>query len=264
VVAPAPPANPCAAADGRWSSLRASRDRAALQDFIDTTPTQCGARDAAMGRLASLAPPPVAKPTQTYNPPVAKPTQTYNVAAPYDVYQLDPSVRTAALNGRAAEGRANTAAANARDAAARAQSTGTRNARDGLGYEAWDSGDFAGYSYAGNYTGGLRSGVGVMIFGPGPKAENVLRYEGEWSNNLRNGVGVVIWRNGDRYAGSERNDTGGGPGVYRFADGRRYDGEWSSSKYNGYGVLWTPDGRVKQAGIWTDNTLTTPLGRQGQ
>src|SRR5262245_28805387 len=80
--------------------------------------------------------------------------------AAYDVAQLNPVVRDSVVQARAAEARAVSAAARARDAQRDAQQAGVHDPRDGLGISTWDNGDV----YAGQFAGGVKSGVGVYLW----------------------------------------------------------------------------------------------------
>jgi hypothetical protein len=186
-------------------------------------------------------------------------------SAVYDVTQLNVSVRSAVESARAAESRGNSAGASARAAAQRATASGVVAPASGEGTQTY-TGDHVGDLYAGQFSNSERSGFGVFNFALNPNNKsNGLRYEGEWATGKRNGYGIGYWRDGDRYSGAYRNDTKNGYGVYRSAgSGIRYEGDFANGNYNGYGVKWAANGRVMQAGIWTDNTLTTPLGPQGQ
>ena len=180
----------------------------------------------------------------------------------YDLAQLHPQVREAVHRARDAESRANAAAAQARDAAEKARATGVQSPVSGLGFESW-SGDSAGDRYAGYYDRSVRNGVGVLHWVQDARNRgSSLRYEGEWLDDKAHGVGLMYFRDGSRHAGSERDDLKSGPGVIFLDGGFRYEGEFARDKYNGYGVMWRPQGRAYEAGMWTDNKLTTPLGNQ--
>ena len=58
-----------------------------------------------------------------------------------------------------------------------------------------------------------------------------------------------------------RDDLRTGPAVHEFPDGRRYEGEFAKGLRNGFGVEWTAQGKVFEAGVWTDDRLTTLLTR---
>lgn len=185
-------------------------------------------------------------------------------SAPYDLDQLDPQVRAAVMRARDAERRANAAAARARDAAERARASAVRTPRNGLGIDSWATERNAGDEFAGYFENGQRNGVGVFSFGQNPNnSSNSLRYEGEWAADKINGVGVWVYRNGIRYAGSQRDGVRVGPGVMTFPGSGRYEGEYND-KRSGHGVFWDAQGRVQRAGIWTGDNLTTPLGPQGR
>lgn len=211
-------------------------------------------------------------------------------AAPYDLAQLHADVRRAAEAGRAAQARAIPAASRARAAAASAEDA-ARRARageagyrvntetDGSRYEGgWTTvnhgfgtrlssptGNHVGDRYAGQYTNGARTGFGVYNFAINTNnpagAGAVLRYEGEISGGHFIGVGVHIMRNGDRYSGEFSASLRSGSGVYEFADGTRYEGQYLNHRRHGHGVLWSAQGRVLQAGVWSNGSLTQPLAR---
>ena len=106
--------------------------------------------------------------------------------------------------------------------------------------------------------------MGVLHWGKNSGTGDSLQYEGEYVNDKAEGVGVMHFRDGSRHAGGERDDLKHGPGVLHFATGFRYEGEFQRDKYNGHGVLWDPRGRAYEAGVWKENEITTPLGRQGR
>jgi hypothetical protein len=184
--------------------------------------------------------------------------------AAYDLAQLDPKVRAAVEAARDAQRRANAAAARARDAAQKAEASGVLAPNSGLGIYAY-SGDFAGDRYAGYFVGGEKSGVGVYTYGQNANNKsNSLRFEGEYANGKRNGFGVYYWRSGNRFAGRHSDGARSGPGVFDFASGTRFEGEYANGKRSGPGVSWDSQGRVQKAGLWTNDSLTTPLGAQGR
>jgi hypothetical protein len=213
-------------------------------------------------------------------------------AGAFDLAQLNPSVRAAVERARDAERRALSAAQRAQAGAQRAldavrrADTGeagyrsydyqqgdesrhyaggwSNDTRNGYGVEDSTAGPFAGDRYAGFWSDGGYGGVGVYNYARNSNnRSDSLRYEGEWNNDRRNGVGVMTWRDNDRFAGTYRDGVPSGVGVYRFADGFRYEGEFANDNYSGYGVLWDSQGRVRQAGVWANDSLATPLGPQG-
>jgi hypothetical protein len=210
-----------------------------------------------MGRLASLAPPPVAKPTQTYNPPVAA------SRAPYDLGQLDPSVRSAASSARAAAAVAREAAVTAEDAARRA-----RNGETGYRIFDWPNDNDNLRHYEGGWSDNARNGYGTRINAAGDYAGD--RYAGGWRNGLFSGYGVYYYSTNknnapgaQRFEGQVVTDKYSGYGAFYWNDGKRYEGAWADNTYNGYGVLWSADGRVLKAGLWSGGNLSTPIGAQG-
>lgn len=94
-VRPPPPADPCVAAEARWTGgLRSSTDRAALQRFIADTPAQCAiVRDAAQQRLASLPATAVTRPPPQVNPCDAAETAWAALRASSDIPRLQRFVR---------------------------------------------------------------------------------------------------------------------------------------------------------------------------
>lgn len=181
--------------------------------------------------------------------------------ATYDIDQLDPRVRAAAVQARAQRDAALNAAARAQRAQEAAERSGA--VRPDNGYGVWHGqGQWLGDYYAGQWSNRARSGVGVYTFANNDSDEGSgLSYEGEWLDGRRNGVGVYRSRSGDRYEGQHLRGERAGHGVYQFASGAVYEGQYSGGRRNGYGVLWTADGQVRQSGFWTDGRLTTNLGR---
>jgi|CXWL01.1.fsa_nt_gi hypothetical protein len=207
---------------------------------------------------------PAAAPAEAPADPAAAPADPAAASyfASYDINQLESHVRAAAIEARAAESRANAAAARARQAARRGEANGSRAPQNGVGIDIWDSGNFVGDRYAGEFGAGVRSGVGVFVYGQNPNnIANSLRYEGEWASDRRNGVGIYHWRSGNRHAGAFRDNRIEGTGVHYFNTGERYEGEWANDRRGGYGALWDAQGQVSQQGIWANDTLTTPLSR---
>lgn len=215
----------------------------------------------------------------------------------FDVDQLHPEVRRAALAAREAAARAEAAAVRARAAADAAESAaerarqgapGTRadRERDGDLYEGeivsrfgyWarqGHGVFSGggalgslagaqvRGYSGQWRSGVPDGAGVLLFAAaesdpaGPE-----RYEGEHARGWRRDVfGVYFWRSGQFHAGGWRDGVRSGPGVHVHPDGHRFEGEFANDSQNGYGVMWKPDGSVLWAGTFKDGKPVQRLTR---
>jgi len=151
----------------------------------------------------------------------ASTTATYGA---YDLAQLHPQVRAAAAEARRARTTAENAAAQA------------RNGVSGL----------------------------VRTVNNG-NAEGTSRMEGQElsANSIGYSVDTVTSgpRLGDQYLGQRNATSQNGYGVYAWAGGVRYEGAWVNGQMSGYGVKWGSSGQVLEAGVWTANTLTTPLSR---
>ena len=69
-----------------------------------------------------------------------------------------------------------------------------------------------------------------------------------------NGIYGGVWY-GVRPAKLEGCITGdceNGWGSYVWSDGRRYDGDWQNKEYHGIGTVFSPQGRSKNRGLWTN------------
>jgi hypothetical protein len=103
--------------------------------------------------------------------------------------------------------------------------------------------------YVGNYSNGIRSGIGQFsifsdfvseIFG---EQESV--YTGEFKNDMRHGKGMLRWANGSCYNGYWRNDRRHNvTGKMSFKEGEVYDGHWEENMMHGYGTMWHNNGMV--------------------
>lgn len=198
-------------------------------------------------------------------PALAQPTQQApRQSAPYAVSQLESHVARVVRQARSNQRNALSAARRARDAAARAERANVEQPERGYGMQT-PTGTFQGDRFAGQWRNGVKQGLGVYNFSlnvSNPDTENAsLRYEGNWADDNYVGLGVFYWRSGHHYEGPFVAGHEEGAGVFTYSSGRRYEGEHTAGKENGYGVLWSPDGQVLQAGIWSMGTLVTPLSR---
>jgi hypothetical protein len=206
---------------------------------------------------------------------------TAQQAAPYDLANLHPDVRTAALAARENAARAEAAAIVAREVEQRARAAAERARNGDEGHRAYDfAEDSQQRRYEGEWVEGQRAtGVGVLTFGAGPFAgdqyagtfrrgskfgpgvyihSSGARYEGDYVNGKRERFGVYQARN-FRHVGRSCCDEFEGAAIYYFNNGERYEGEFAENRPNGFGVLWASDGRVKRSGIWRDGHLRRRL-----
>lgn len=210
-----------------------------------------------------------------------------NAQNAYDLEQLHPQVRAAAIAARAAEQEAQLAANRARDAATEAEDAAqrARSGEDGYGVDAYEgddqqrhyegqwgshgaqglgvltfgAGPFKGDRYAGGFSCRHKHGVGVYRYAPMESDQAESRYEGGYDNGRRMGWAVYYTRAGARYVG-EFDDEMHGAGVHYSTNGWRYEGQFANSRPNGFGVLWDAQGRVLRAGVFRDARLTRRLG----
>jgi hypothetical protein len=134
----------------------------------------------------------------------------------YDLNQLEPAVRAAALDARGAQTRALQAAGRAQG-----QSGGT------VAFTGHGGDSYLGEGYVQGDTA-QRNGYGLMTWTDGEY------YAGQH-------------RGGTPNAGNKE-----GYGVYVFADGRIYEGQFVNDLQNGFGVLWDQGGNIAFAGRWAD------------
>jgi serine/threonine protein kinase len=111
----------------------------------------------------------------------------------------------------------------------------------------------AGQKYNGEFSNGVWSGQGVLIFQDGAK------YTGSFKNGVRSGKGSMVWVGGDRYVGSFRDDQMDGSGTYTFGSGqyagKKYVGDFKDGLRNGKGTLYDSSGVVIATGIWENGSL---------
>ena len=80
-------------------------------------------------------------------------------------------------------------------------------------------------SYEGDYSNGLREGVGLMKF------PDTSRYHGQFSKGLRHGQGSYIYPNGDVYSGQWVEGCKEGAGTYLFKSSDSYfKGTWKNGE----------------------------------
>lgn len=213
-------------------------------------------------------------------------TTAPKVFVKFDVDQLHPDVRQAALEARRTQQAAEAAAARGRTAAAEGRNWATKARSNATGTSVYTNGD---YSYAGQFANGDRNGYGEGTFGPGDNSGNrhagefragaglmlgvyengdnvkntakILRHEGEMKNSAAEGLQKIFWMNGSIYAGQNVAGWKAGSGVFFWADGSRYEGAWANDKRDGFGVQWRADGTVWQAGRWEANNLVQALAK---
>lgn len=247
-----------------------------------------------------MKPPPKAPPNPPATPVVAvsqpasaptkeevKPTTIFDElmltpSKPHNLDRLDPNVRSAVEDARAAETRALEAAGRARaavqsavDASVKAQSgasgftsadmgdvhydgASSATAQDGYGVAVMRSGRFKGDGYSGEFRNGVREGVGVYAYADREGADTKT-YEGEWRADAMDGWGVLYWRNGEVYRGRMANGQRAGAGVFSLPDGSRYEGQYSGNERTGYGVEWDAKGNARFTGKWMNNELVQDL-----
>ncbi len=121
--------------------------------------------------------------------------------------------------------------------------------------------DPAGYkSYSGEWVGGLRSGIGIMLF----VDESITPRFGIWKNNAfvnkyedlgclegdcYQGYGIYVWNDGSRYEGNFKEGKRDGEGIYYYAKGSKYIGDQMNGERHGWGTYYYPSGG-KYSGEW--------------
>lgn len=101
--------------------------------------------------------------------------------------------------------------------------------------------------YEGDFSDGLRSGYGKLVW------SNGKRYEGRWDYDKINGKGTMCYENGDKYVGSFKNDKKWGSGVYYWNSGKKYEGEFKEDKRCGKGKQYYSNGKLSYDGEWKDD-----------
>lgn len=206
----------------------------------------------------------------------------------YDLEQLHPDVRDAAMAAREADAPAQLAAVRAREAEERAEIAARRarnfeegygtSARDldpqqrrfegqraaydeeeGVGILSFGAGPFAGDRYIGEFSCGYKHGFGVYRYASMPDDRGEPRFEGTYARDSRAGLGIYIARDGARYVGEVDSSGMNGVGAHSSANGWRYEGQFANNRPNGFGVLWNERGRVQRSGIFRNARLVTPL-----
>lgn len=115
----------------------------------------------------------------------------------------------------------------------------------GYGEYEWDDGG----SYAGQWTGGQRTGEGRSYNSSGE-----LIYSGSYVDGVYSGHGTRYYDDGT-YVGGFENGLQHGYGELYFSNGVIYRGNFVEDKYNGYGELYWPDGDIYK-GSFVENQRT--------
>ena len=94
--------------------------------------------------------------------------------------------------------------------------------------------------YLGEFHGGRRHGVGMMLF------DDQTCYEGEWEGGRPNGHGVEKYPNGAIFTGQFCDDARHGLGTYIASDGDRvYAGHWQHGEWDGSQGALGPDAKLR-------------------
>lgn len=86
--------------------------------------------------------------------------------------------------------------------------------------------------------GDTMGGYGIRVFPDG------TLYAGDFSRGVREGVGVLRWGNAHSYFGQWLDDAAHGRGEYRFPNGTVFIGIWDSGSTVGDGCFSSADGDV--------------------
>ena len=108
-------------------------------------------------------------------------------------------------------------------------------------------------TYDGEYTDGLRQGIGTHYYTSGDK------YFGEWEYGVQTGKGVFTYVDGSIHSGYYKGGVYNGSGRFTHPDGTKYKGNFLEGEFHGRGVLILPNGE-KYDGIW-ENGIKCGYGK---
>jgi hypothetical protein len=131
---------------------------------------------------------------------------------------------------------------------------GTESSRWSNCFGSWTASN--GDKYVGEFKDGKQDGQGTYYY----LADNQFKgykYVGEYKDGKRNGQGTFTYPDGEKYVGEYRDDQRNGQGTYSFVNGNKYVGEFRDGKYNGQGIIYSATGKIKESGIYKDDTLVT-------
>ncbi|MDJ0707568.1 MAG: protein kinase [Leptolyngbyaceae cyanobacterium MO_188.B28] len=109
-----------------------------------------------------------------------------------------------------------------------------------------DYSDDNGVRYYGDFSGGVFSGQGIMVFANGD------RYDGAFRDGKRQGCGTLSLSDGARYTGEFQDDNFDGLGQWILKNGDRYIGEFKNNQCHGQGIFFLVDGRPHKSGLWRE------------
>ena len=108
--------------------------------------------------------------------------------------------------------------------------------------------------YVGEILKGKPHGKGKMYYADNNEYGRAS-YEGDWVDGNCTGQGTMIWKNGEKYIGSLKDDKRNGYGTEYFADGGRYEGYFENNQIKGKGKMYyaaNEDNIVSYDGDWGD------------
>jgi MoaA/NifB/PqqE/SkfB family radical SAM enzyme len=108
-------------------------------------------------------------------------------------------------------------------------------------------------TYDGEYTDGLRHGIGTHYYTSGDK------YFGEWEYGVQTGKGVFTYADGSIHSGYYKGGVYNGSGRFTHPDGTKYKGNFLEGEFHDTGVLILPNGE-KYDGIW-ENGIKCGYGK---
>jgi hypothetical protein len=106
-----------------------------------------------------------------------------------------------------------------------------------------------GYVYEGNFTKGLKVGLGKLITPAGDL------YDGMWDNDQFNGQGTYTWADGSKYTGEWKNGVQDGYGIFFYPNGDKYTGYFKDNKFHGKGKYTWANGST-QEGVYENGVFT--------
>ena len=108
-----------------------------------------------------------------------------------------------------------------------------------------------GIKYVGEWKAATFHGKGSYTFANGDN------YVGDFEDGKANGQGIRRYTNGNKYVGEFKDGKLNGQGTLTVANGNKYVGEWRDNKFDGQGIIYSANGKIKESGIYKDDTLVT-------
>ena len=131
--------------------------------------------------------------------------------------------------------------------------------REGAGKATFPNGDV----YEGEYSNGVREGVGKYSYAAPPPGEEeepkppVAEYDGCFTRGEKAMVGTMTYASGHKYHGSWKGGTFNGEGTMFYPNGDLFTGKWSSGVKQGMGTYIFKATATKVTGQWASNVLVS-------